>query len=110
MLETRANVAADVARVVYQAKQSRLAIELGNRAVKLAEQSVEAEQKKFDLGKSTTTEIARKQEELNSARLRQAGSVADYVIARAKLDAATGVILAAYGIKIGDYRDAVRGK
>jgi outer membrane protein len=105
--DTRATVAAEVARTVYQAKQSRLAISLGEKAVKLAVASVEAEEKKFDLGKSTTTEIVRKQEELNTARLRHASSVAEYVIARAQLDAATGTILGSYGITIGDYREAI---
>jgi outer membrane protein len=99
---TRAAVAANIARVVYSVKANLLSAKLGEKAVSLAEQNVDAEQRKFEVGKSTTAEVIRRQDELEAARLRAASATVDYHVSLARLEAATGDILSAYGLKMVD--------
>ena len=83
---------------MQRARAALASIALGNQAIDLAEQNVAAEQKRFELGKSTNFEVLRRQDELEQARLRHASAVADYLAARADLDGLGGAILARYGI------------
>jgi outer membrane protein len=94
----RARLAVRATRAVQRAQAALASIALGEEAIGLAEQNVTAEQKRFELGKSTNNEVLRRQDELQQARLRHASSVADYLAARADLDGLSGAILARYGI------------
>jgi outer membrane protein TolC len=94
----RARLAMRATRAVQRAKAALASIALGTEAIGLAEQNVAAEQKRFELGKTTNFEVLRRQDELEQARLRHASAVADYVAARVELDGLSGAILARYGI------------
>jgi outer membrane protein len=94
----RAKLAVRATRAVQRAQAALASIALGDEATGLAEQNVTAEQKKFELGKSTNNEVLRRQDELEQARLRHASAVADYVAARTELDGLSGVLLPRYGI------------
>jgi len=96
--DARARLAVRATRAVQRAKAALASIALGNEAIVLAEQNVTAEQKRFELGKSTNFDVLRRQDELEQARLRHAAAIADYLIARADLDGLTGAILGRFGI------------
>jgi outer membrane protein len=96
--EARARLAVRATRAVQRAQAALASIALGDEAIGLAEQNITAEQKRFELGKSTNFEVLRRQDELEQARLRQASAVADYLSARSDLDGLDGAILARYGI------------
>jgi outer membrane protein TolC len=96
--KTRADIAADAARAVYELGVHRESVALGVGAVEIGKLNVEAETRKFELGKSTSAEIIRRQDDLQNVRLREAQERARYQIALAALDTATGVILEKYGI------------
>ena len=96
--EARAKLAVRATRAAQRAEAARASIVLGSEAIGLAEQNVTAEQKRFELGKSTNFEVLRRQDELEQARLRHASAIADYLSARAELDGVTGTILARYNI------------
>ena len=98
--DARAAVAADAARTVQLARSAALSIELGDKAVDLATQNVEAEQHRFEDRKSTNFDVLLRQTELQNAKLRRALAVVDYLAAKAKLDALTGTILETYGIRL----------
>ena len=98
--DARAAVAADAARTVQAAKAAAASIELGDQAVDLATQNVEAEIHRFEDRKSTNFDVLRRQDELQAAKLRRASAVVDYLAARAHLGALTGAILGEYGIKL----------
>jgi outer membrane protein TolC len=100
--DARAAVAADTARTVQLAKNAALSIELGDKAVQLATENVEAEQHRFEDRKSTNFDVLLRQDELQRAKLRRSLAVVDYLAARARLDALTGRILESYGIKLSD--------
>jgi outer membrane protein TolC len=96
--DARARLATRAVRAVQRAQAALASIALGDEAIGLAEQNITAEQKRFELGKSTNFDVLRRQDELGQARLRHASSVADYLTARADLDGLSGAILARYGI------------
>jgi len=96
--DARAKLAVRATRAVQRARAALASIALGDEAIGLAEQNIVAEQKRFELGKSTNFEVLRRQDELEQARLRHAAAIADYLTARADLDGLNGAILARYGI------------
>jgi outer membrane protein TolC len=96
--DAQARLAVRVTRAVQRARAAAASVALGDQAIDLAVQNVAAEQKRFELGKSTNFDVLRRQDELEQARLRQASSVADYLAARAELDGLDGAILARYHI------------
>ena len=96
--DARARLAVRATRAVQRMKAALASIDLGTEAIGLAEQNVTAEQRRFELGKSTNFDVLRRQDELEQARLRHATAVSDYLIARADLDGLTGEILGRYGI------------
>ena len=96
--DARARLAVRATRAVQRARAALASVALGDQAIGLAEQNVAAEQKRFELGKSTNFDVLRRQDELEQARLRQAASVGDYLAARADLDGMSGAILSRYHI------------
>jgi outer membrane protein TolC len=100
--DAKAAIAADTARTVQLAKSAAASIELGDQAVDLATQNVEAEIHRFEDRKSTNFDVLRRQDELQAAKLRRALAIVNYLSARAKLGALTGAILGEYGIKLPD--------
>jgi outer membrane protein len=96
--DARAKLAVRATRAVQRARAALASIAHGEEAIGLAEQNIVAEQKRFELGKSTNFEVLRRQDELQQARLRHALAVTDYLVARADLDGLSGAILARYGI------------
>jgi len=94
----RARLAAHATRVVQGVRASLAAIALDEKAMQLAEENVEAEQHKLELGKSSTFEVLRRQDDLQQVRLRHATAVVEYLSARAELDGLTGAILGQFGI------------
>ena len=98
----RRTITAQVIGFATQAKTSAHTVELSDQVVSLAQQNVEAEQRKFELGKSTSNEVVRRQNELESARLQLESANADATIALTRLEAASGQILQRYNIKMID--------
>ena len=96
--DARAKLAVRATRAVQRARAAITKIALGADAIDLAEQNVTAEQKRFELGKSTNFEVLRRQDDLEQARLRHAEAVTDLMTARAELDGLSGTILPRYNI------------
>jgi outer membrane protein TolC len=96
--DAQARLAVRVTRAVQRTRAAIASVALGDQAIDLAEQNVAAEQKRFELGKSTNFDVLRRQDELEQARLRKASAVADYLAARAELDGLSGAILPRYHI------------
>ena len=96
--DARARLAMRATRAVQRARAALASVALGDEAIGFAEQNIVAEQRRFELGKSTNFEVLRRQDELEQARLRHASATADYLSARADLDGLSGAILARYSI------------
>jgi outer membrane protein TolC len=69
----------------------------------LQEKTVEAEQKKFDNGLSTSFEVLQLQKDLAEARSAENAAKRDYRNSLANLDLVTGILEQAKGVRIDDY-------
>jgi outer membrane protein len=93
-------ITAAVVESVRVAETAARRLEISERAIGLAEQNIEAEVARFELGRSTNFDVLERQDELKRAQLLYARAGVDYVSSLANLDALTGEILEAYGITL----------
>lgn len=70
------------------------------KARELAQKRLEVEEKKYSVGRSTSLEILRAQEDLATAEGNETKALTDYEISRGSLEAAKGTILDAYNIQV----------
>jgi outer membrane protein TolC len=96
----KARTAGRVTRAAQRARAALASLTLCDRAIELATANIEAEQHRFELAKSTNFEVLRRQDELQTARLRRASAVVDYLSARAEVEGLTGELLGRYGVVI----------
>ncbi len=100
LVDIQNKITSDVVRTAYKVRALTQSAELGATAVKLAEQNVASEQRKYELGRTTANEIIRLQDALEEAKLANAQSIHDHVVASAQLDAYTGLVLDKLGVTI----------
>ncbi len=80
----------------------RQRVDAARRARGLAADSLAAEQKRLQVGQSDTFTVLQFQELLASAEQAEYRAIADYNIARADFDRATGATLERHGVTLGD--------
>jgi|KBSSwiStaDraftv2_1062776.scaffolds.fasta_scaffold20596_4 outer membrane protein TolC len=97
----------EVRNAQYSVQQNRAAVEASQAAVELARQSLDAEQKKYSLGASTTTLVLQAQRDQAQAQSNLVLATANYQKSRVELDRAIGLTLDHNGILMDD---AVRGQ
>jgi outer membrane protein len=92
----------EVRNAQFTLTQNRSAVAAAQAAVELARQSLDAEQKKYALGASTTTLVLQYETNLASAESNLMSARANYEKSRVELDRATGLLLDHAGIVIAD--------
>jgi outer membrane protein len=92
----------EVRNAQFAVQQNRASVESAEAAVALARQSLDAEQKKLNLGASTSTLVLQNQSALATAQSTHVSAMAAYEKARVELDRATGDLLVSTGIQIAD--------
>jgi outer membrane protein TolC len=92
----------EVRNAQFSVTQNRAAVESAQAAVELAKQSLDAEQKKFNLGASTSTLVLQNQSGLATAESNLVSAEAAYEKAQVELDRATGLLLDHSGIVMAD--------
>lgn len=92
----------EVRNAQFSVTQNRSAVEAAQAAVELAKQSLDAEQKKFKLGASTSTLVLQNQSAQATAESNLVSAEAAYEKAQIELDRATGLLLEHAGIVIAD--------
>ncbi len=102
--ENRINI--EVRNAQFGVEQNRASVASAQAAVDYAKQSLDAEQKKYQFGTSTTTAVLQTQSALATAESTLMSAMAAYEKSRIELDRATGVTLDRAGISIDD---AARG-
>jgi len=70
------------------------------KARELAQKRLDVEEKKYSVGRSTSLEVLRAQEDLATAEGNEAKAIIDYEISLGNLEKAKGTILDAYDIKL----------
>lgn len=94
----------------FSVQQNRAAVEAAKAAVELAKQSLDAEQKKYALGASTTTLVLQQQSALTQAESNQVNAVANYEKSRVELDRSIGATLDRLGIIMTDAERGIVSK
>ncbi len=100
LVRTEQDIAIDVAAAAGQIETTRLRVAATRRALDLAQQSLEAEQKKFTAGTSSTFLVLQAQEILAGAQSSLARALADERRARATYERELGTTLEARGLKV----------
>src|SRR3981081_1098746 len=100
-------VAVEVRNAQYAVQQNRASVDSARAATEFARQSLDAEQKKYQFGTSTTTLVLQNQSALATAESTLVNAMVAYEKSRVELDRATGALLDRIGVSIDD---AARGQ
>jgi outer membrane protein len=92
----------EVRSAQFNVQQNRASVASAQAAVDLGRQSLDAEQKKYALGASTTTLVLQNQSALAQAESTLVSAMAAYEKAQVELDRATGRLLDHSGVQISD--------
>jgi len=92
----------EVRNAQFGVQQNRASVASAQAAVDLAKQSLDAEQKKYALGASTSTLVLQYQSGLTSAEVTLVSAKAAYEKAQLELDRATGLLLDHANIEVAD--------
>ena len=92
----------EVRNAQFGVQQNRASVASAQAAVDLARQSLDAEQKKYALGASTSTLVLQYQSGMTTAEVTLVSAQAAYEKAQIELDRATGLLLDHCGVLIGD--------
>jgi outer membrane protein len=99
-LESQINI--EVRNAQYSVQQNKAAVDASKAARELAQQSLDAEQKKYALGASTNTLVLQAQRDLTQAEVNFVTALTNYEKARVSLDQVTGFTLERLGIVLSD--------
>ena len=100
--QTENRVSIEVRNAQFGVEQNRASVASAQAAVDYAKQSLDAEQKKYQFGTSTTTLVLQNRSALATAESTLLSATAAYEKARLELDRATGQLLDHAGISIDD--------
>jgi outer membrane protein len=97
----------EVRNAQFALQQNRASVDAAQAAVALAVQSLDAEQKKYALGASTTTLVLQQQSALTQAKSNLVSALTTYEKGRVELDRATGLLLERNNIDLADAQTGV---
>src|SRR5438067_390344 len=95
-------VAIQVRNAQFAVQQNRAQVEAAEKALELAQQSLEAEQKKYALGASTNFAVLQTESDLATADSNRVQARSAYAKSRVELDRVTGYTLVRNGIVLDD--------
>jgi outer membrane protein TolC len=97
----------EVQSAMIRIQQARARYAAALKAQELQEQTLDAEQKKYNLGASTIFQVVQAQRDLANARTSVIATQNEYANAQINLDRATGHMLTAHNISIAEAYDGV---
>ncbi|HXX00766.1 MAG TPA: TolC family protein [Candidatus Acidoferrales bacterium] len=100
--QTENRISIEVRNAQFGVEQNRASVASAQAAVDFAKQSLDAEQKKYQFGTSTTTLVLQNRSALASAESTLLSAMAAYEKSRLELDRATGQLLDHASISIDD--------
>ncbi len=99
------NIVVEVRNAQIALQQSRARVEAAQKARELAERTLDAEQKKYQLGASTIFFVIQAQRDLAQAEAQEIRAMADLLRARVEFERALGRTLDVHNIEIADALD-----
>jgi len=100
--QTREAITSQVGDAVRRLEEAKLTLEAGKLSYDLAQKSLAADQRKYELGAETNFFVLDAQSRLAQANLDLLQTQIDYQVARAAVDHATGSLLKPYHVQIDD--------
>jgi outer membrane protein TolC len=100
--QTREEITRQVRIAVQQLEEAKLTLEAGKTAFDLAQKSLAAEQRKYELGADTNFFVLDAQAKLAQAHLDLLQTQVNYQVARAAVAHATGSLLEPYHVQINE--------
>lgn len=94
----------DVTNSVVALRQARSRYEAAHANLTLQQQLLTGEQKKFELGESTSYNVIQQQRDLASAKSAELSALVTYQSARINLDSITGTVIEANGVTLAEAR------
>ncbi len=98
--KTRQTITLEVTNAVHQLEESKLSLEAARVAVDLAEKSLRAEERKYELGSSTVFFVLDAQTQLAQAEFSLAQAETGYQTAVAEVQHSTGELLSRYHVEL----------
>jgi outer membrane protein TolC len=98
--ELRREIASAIVLAVHQIRAGQKRVQVATKAIELAKGSLTAERALFRVGRSTSDQLFKRQDELDDARLSRVRAIADYHEAVAVLQSLTGDILQRYRVQV----------
>jgi outer membrane protein TolC len=99
---TRNQVEVDVTNSVVALRQARSRYEAAHANLKLQQELLDGEQKKFTLGESTSFNVIQQQRDLSAAKASELAAMVTWQSARISLDSITGTIIESSGVTLAD--------
>jgi outer membrane protein TolC len=103
---SRAQVALDVRAALQRIAAASERVRLALETEKFANENVDAERRKFEVGASTPFDVLRTQDELSRARAEVFASRIERTVAISVLDVARGTLVERYGVTFEEVADA----
>ena len=100
--QTENSIRVEVQNALIGLQQAKARYEAAKKGLELQEQTLEAEQKKFDLGASTIFLVVQAQRDVALARSQEIAAMNNYAIAKIDLDTALGRTLEANNITLSE--------
>ena len=107
MVQSENAIRTEVQSSLIRVQQARARYAAAQKAQELQEQTLDAEQKKYNLGASTIFQVVQAQRDLANARTNVIATQNEYANARINLDRSTGHSLATHSISIAEAFDGV---
>ena len=98
--DLKMQISQTLARAVAQIELAKRRVVLSQRAIDLAIENIRIETDRFNLGKSTNFDVLNRLEEQRQAELRKAQALIDWHKAETVVQALTGDLLPAFGIRV----------
>lgn len=100
--QAREAITSEVSNAVHQLEEAKLTLAAGRTSLDLAQKSLAAEQRKYELGAQTNFFVLDAQARLADAELQLLQTQISYQVARAAVDHATGGLLEPYHVQIAE--------
>lgn len=110
LVQAQNAIRTEVQSAVIRIQQAQARYAAALKAQELQEQTLDAEQKKYNLGASTIFQVVQAQRDLANARTNVIATQNEYANARINLDRSTGHTLTAHNISIAEAYDGVVSK
>ena len=98
--KVRQQVAAGVIRAANGLRTASKVMEVADISLELAKENLEAEQARFEVGRSTNYDVLQRLDEVDSAAASALSTQINYLKALVQLQALNGEILPAYGLDL----------